>query len=214
MSSLALMHSTRTEINNAPIVNGQIFIETDQIGTNYNKIYLDNNRNRIELGVSEWDSIINKPFETLGESFESDNGQLNAGIAWINITNKPFNDLGNGINVSIDKKLNTDIYSLECDWYGNTSTSQGKEQAVNINGTKKSIHGSFHMEKEMTLSTIYDNIYTFHNSKIENNSQIEVYTSICGMNPRSVTVTNNKCVITFPKYGISNTQMKCRIYIL
>ena len=71
---------------------------------------------------------------------------------------------------------------------------------------------NYYLEETATLSTSTTTTYTFTNSAITTSSVIDVYSSIFGVNPSSVTVSTGTCTVVFPQYT-SATSMTCRIYI-
>lgn len=209
MSSLAIMRGSRNEINNAPIVNGQIFIETDQVGTEYNKIYIDNNNERTVLGIDNWNDIINKPFETVGDSLSITNGTLSIKTDWSELTDKPFEEIGYGVSVDDDGNLVTNINFIECGW-NIDSLNESASQYITVNNNSTLIHGSIYIEKSLFFTDSENNICVFESEDIDENSFIEVYTSVWNFYPKKIIIKNNKCKIIFPPYdGI----ITCRIYI-
>lgn len=207
----------------------------------YNGIYMDSVTRRKELGINawqglsapfkridnnnlivvngvltyqqNWNSIINKPFETIGTNLFVKNGQLRLAILWDNIENKPFYTVGAGLNVDEYGNLNADVISASLRQVGTASSSTFSYQYLLVNTTDVGIEGSKYMEYTQTLSTTQDTQYTFNNIDIDDDSVIEVYTSVWGINPSNIEITSNRCVVTFPKVNASNTDLKCRIYI-
>lgn len=209
MSSLAIMRGSRNEINNAPIVNGQIFIETDQVGTEYNKIYIDNNNERFVLGINNWDDIINKPFETIGDTLSTTNGKLSIKTDWSDITSKPFESLGYGVSVDDNGYLKTNINFVECGW-NIDSQNESASQYIVINDNTTLIHGSKYKEKNMFFVDNEDNICLFEGEEISEDSFITIYSSVWNLYPKKIIIKNNKCKIIFPPY---DGWITCRIYI-
>lgn len=217
MSSLAIMRGSRNEISNAPIVDGQIFIETDQIGTEYNNIYMDNNNNRIKLGINNWNDVDNKLFESVGNTLSTANNTLSINTEWNNISNKPFETIGVGLNV--DEKyghtrLNADITEF---YYGFNKLEDFGYQCININDTLEYIHGGLYIEQEKELSTTDDNIFIFNSFdefQFNKDTEVEIYVSIWNYYPKSVRIKRNKtCVITFPSFYYPYTYLTCRVYL-
>ena len=221
MSCLAIMRGLSDEINNAPIVNGQVFIETDQLGTQdpskYNKLFIDNNDERFKLGINDWDNIINKPFESVGDTLSTANGKLSIHTEWDRLSNKPFNTIGNGLNVDDDKKLNTDIKSFECSWHTGTFDNYTYgNQYIKINGVETSIHGNKYIEESKVLSMTDDTMYIFDCTPlggIADDDNVDIYVSIWNCYPKKVRIKNNKCKVTFPPCSTPNTTLICRVYI-
>lgn len=227
MSCLAIMRGLGDEINNTPIVNGQFFIETDQLGTQdpskYNKIHIDSENERIKLGISNWDGIIDKPFESVGDTLSTAEGKLSIHTEWDRIADKPFETLGNGINVNSNKELNTDIWDFEYGQYSWSSTwdySNYGWEYIKINNNETIINGTKYIELEKVLSIDSNNIFVFKTDYylesfggISSNADIKVYSSIWNYYPKKVIVKKNKCKVIFPPYSVPNTTLKCRIYI-
>ena len=94
MSCLAVMRGSKAEISNAPVVDGQLFIEIDQVRTqnlsSYNGMYIDNENQRFKLGINDWDGILNKPFESVGDTLATAEDKLSIHTEWDRLTNKPF----------------------------------------------------------------------------------------------------------------------------
>lgn len=213
MSSLAIMRGSRNEINNAPIVDGQIFMETDQTGVEYNKIYIDNDTERLNLGIDNWNNIINKPFETVGDTLSTAENKLSIHTEWDRITNKPFEIIGDGINIS-NNKLNTNVQNFICDWERDTDYAY---QYLNINDITSYIYGSQYIEQEKELSTTDDNVFIFNSFddfQFNKNTEVEIYSSIWNYFPKSIRIKRNKtCVVTFPPYPSSHVSLTCRVYL-
>ena len=72
--------------------------------------------------------------------------------------------------------------------------------------------GEHYVDVTNTLSTTADTTYTFTDSRITTDSAIDVYASIFGVNPKSVSVASGSCTVVFPKYS-SAASMTARIYI-
>lgn len=221
MSCLAIMRGLSDEINNAPIVNGQVFIETDQLGTQdpskYNKLYIDNENQRFKLGISDWDNIINKPFESVGDTLSTTNGKLSIHTEWDTLSNKPFNTIGNGLNVDEDGNLNTDIQDFGCAWHtGTFDTYNYGWQYVKINNVEIKIHGNKYIEESKVLSMTDDTMYIFDCTPlggIADDDNVDIYVSIWNCYPKKVRIKNNKCKVTFPPCSTPNTTLICRVYI-
>lgn len=101
MGCFAIMRGLKAEIDDAPIVDGQLFVETDQFDisdlSKYNRMYMDNSTARVELGISAW-SALSKPFETIDtDTLDVDeNNVLSAkNQSWNNLVNKPFETISN-----------------------------------------------------------------------------------------------------------------------
>lgn len=250
MGCFSVMKASRDEINHTPIVDGQLFIETDQYDgldlSKYNKIYMDNNINddivRKELGITSWlglstpfktldtdsltvesnvlkaknkrwNQILDKPFETIGSTLSVKNGALTFAYKWNEITNKPFYTIGYGLNVDSNGRLNADVPSVIAERIGSASDVETSFQPLQIGNLFYWFVDSVYMEYSQTLSTTNDTVFTFTSNTINADSFIEVYTSIWGVNPKNISVTNNNCVVTFPSHDTS-VNLKCRIYIL
>ena len=249
MGCLAIMRCTdKSLISDTPIVDGQFFIEAEQYSENaFNKMYMDNDNVRREIGITSWfgisskpfesindDDLVvigqsptrtlvtlgqrwsqlqNKPFEEIGSTLSVKNGALTFAYKWDEIVNKPFYTIGYGLNVDSEGYLNADVPSVGLSQIGSASSSNISYQALTVGNVNSEIIGTKYMEYSQLLSTTNNTIYTFNNSDINSNTMIEVYTSIWGVIPISIVVTNGRCVVTFPKYDTS-ANLRCRIYIL
>ena len=104
MASFTTVWGTRTEINNTPVVDGQLLFETNQDRA-YTKLYNDTHI-RKEIGSYDWSVLINKPFESTGAGLVVNNGVISTGgLNWSEVINKPFNTLSNSFVVNIDNEL-------------------------------------------------------------------------------------------------------------
>lgn len=244
MSCFAIMRSQRQVIENAPVVDGQIFIETSNelAIDDYNKIYMDVDDVRREIGISswfglskpfelidedtlsiesnaltinnqEWSWLIDKPFETVGSTLSIEDGVLKFGYQWRTVTDKPFYTVGYGLNVDSNGNLNANVTSVNVSQIGTASSTNTSYQSVTINNINNEITGTKYMEYTQALSTTNDTVYTFSNADIHSDSMIEVYSSIWGVAPKNIRVASGTCTVTFPKYD-TNTNLTCRIYIL
>ena len=248
MTKFSPIRGTTTQINNTPIVDGQILFETNLNGQNH--IYVDVDELRIPVGISEWSQILHKPFETLGDgltvvngvlsvdaqSWEQilnkpftsigsgltvTNGVLSANVStpsWNNIDDRPFTSIGDGLTVDSNNRLNADIRSVQLTMQGTGTASSSAYQRlrVNMEGTNvdSEINGSRYMEYSQNLSTSDNTVYTFSDSSITNNSAVDVFTDIYGIDPINVNITSGVCRVTFaPPETVISTPMLCRIYI-
>lgn len=96
---------------------------------------------------------------------------------------------------------------------GTASATDVSYQRIGINGTYYEIKGTKYMQQTKTLSTSASTTYTFTNSAITTSSRIEVYASVYGLSPSSVTVSSGSCSVEFPSYS-SATSVTVRIYIM
>ena len=96
---------------------------------------------------------------------------------------------------------------------GTASATDVSYQRIGINGTYYEIKGTKYMSQTKTLSTSASTTYTFTNSAITTSSRIEVYASVYGLSPSSVTVSSGSCSVVFPSYS-SATSVTVRIYIM
>ena len=96
---------------------------------------------------------------------------------------------------------------------GTASATEVSYQRIGINGTYYEIKGTKYMAQTKTLSTSASTTYTFTNSAITTSSRIEVYASVYGLSPSSVTVSSGSCSVVFPSYS-SATSVTVRIYIM
>lgn len=112
MASFTTVWGTRTEINNTPIVDGQLLFETDQ--DNNIKIYADTSPiDRIDIGTYDWANLV-LPFRTIGVGLSVNNNVLSqVDITWSDVRNKIFNTIGNGLNVDINDRLNLNTQGWE-----------------------------------------------------------------------------------------------------
>lgn len=210
---------TTSQINNTPILDGQILFETDN-PAGQNHIYIDVETNRISVGIYDWNQIENKPFTSVGAGLNVTNGVLNLDspivIDWDDITLRPFTSLGDGV-FARNGALTTWVQDAGCEWTGTASASGTRFQQITytINGDdyEVEVSGSKYMQYSQTLSTSVDTVYTFTSNEITTDSIIDIYTSIFDFRPTSVVVSSGSCVITFPPYGHADTSMICRIGI-
>lgn len=246
MGCFAIMRCPSYVKYDAPIVDGQFFIDSDSYpiddeNSDFNRMYIDNDNVRKEVGISswegvlskpfetvdeetlyadtslsvnlqEWDRVINKPFETIGTGLYVNNHRLCLDYRWSKVTNRPFYTIGYGLNVDSNGYLNADVPSVVIEQLGDASNIETSYQSLQVGNMCYWFVNSTYMEYSQTLSTTNDTVFTFSNSNINADSLIQVYTSIWGVNPKSISVTNNSCVITFPSHNTSAT-LKCRIYI-
>ena len=190
MSCFAIMRSQRQVIENAPVVDGQIFIETnDELATDdYNKIYMDVDDVRREIGISswfglskpfeltdedtlsiesnalimnnqEWSWLIDKPFETVGSTLFIEDDVLKFGYQWRTVIDKPFYTVGYGLNVDSSGNLNADVASVNVSQIGTASSTNTSYQSVTINNVNNEITGTKYMEYTQALSTTNDTVY-------------------------------------------------------
>lgn len=108
MTRFLPIRGTTTQINNTPVVDGQILFETNN-SNGQNHIYVDVDNDRIPVGISDWSQVVNKPFETIGSNLAVVNNVLSAtSQSWNQITNKPFNTIGSGLTV-VDGALTANV---------------------------------------------------------------------------------------------------------
>lgn len=224
MSCLAVMRGSKTEISNAPVVDGQLFIEIDQVGTQnlsgYNGMYIDNENQRFKLGINDWSGILNKPFESVGDTLATAEDKLSIHTEWDRLTNKPLEEIGYGFNIDENKILNMNIEDLNYGQYENEIALVGYTygwEYIEVNNVEHIINNQQYAEQTVTLDTDEDNIIIFYGDELDmilsSRAGIEVYSSIWNFYPKKIEVKNNICTITFPKYNVPNTDLTCRIYI-
>lgn len=209
---------TTSQINNTPILDGQILFETDN-GDGQNHMYIDVDSYRLPVGIYDWSHIENKPFTSIGAGLSVTNGVLNLdstiSVDWDDVTLKPFNTIGNGLYVS-SNALKAKIENVAFGWIGSASASSARwQQMVYVNEGAtytNEIGGSKYMQYSQTLSTSANTVYTFTSDIITTDSIIDVYTSIFGATPIDISISTGSCTITFPPYANANTNMLCRIY--
>lgn len=223
MANILPVKGTTTDINNTPIVDGQLLFETNST-EGQNHIYIDVENNRIPIGVYDWSQIENKPFNSIGVGLVVTNGVLDLEspitVDWDDITNKIFDTIGDGLYVT-SGVLNANIEDVDFEWDGTASASTVKYQKLSYisEGTSyvSEIDGTKHMQYSQTLSTTNNNVYTFTSNEITSDSAISVDTSVFGIRPIDITIavsgSTGTCTVTFPPYDYANTDMICRIYI-
>ena len=229
MANILPIKGTTTDINNTPIVDGQLLFETNST-EGQNHIYIDVENNRIPIGIYDWGQIEDKPFNSIGTGLTVTNGVLNLSspitVDWSDITDKPFNTIGDGLYVS-SNELKANVEEVTFEWEGSAAQDMVRYQELSYSGngstTTDEINGSKYMEYSQTLSTNSNTVYTFTNDSgdITANSAISVYTSVFGIRPTNISITSTStsagtlwtCTVTFPPYDYANTDMLCRIYI-
>lgn len=206
-----------SQIENTPVLDGQILFETDDVEGG-NHIYIDVGENRIPIGVYDWNQIENKPFTSIGAGLSVTNGVLNLDspivVDWDDVTLKPFDSIGDGLYVTSDT-LNAKIENITFGWTGTASSTGSRyQQLIYVDeGTTHTneISGTKYMQYSQTLSTSNNNVYTFTSDAITADSIIDIYTSVFGFTPTNIVVSTGSCVITFPPYTYTDTDMMCRI---
>lgn len=170
----------------------------------------------LQMNDLSWSSIVNKPFKGVSTNrlLFIENGVLKCAYRWGKIHNVPFYTIGAGLNVDTNGNLNANVSSVEVLQVGNASNTTTSYQSLKINNVNNCLDDSMYMEDTQTLSTSNDTTFTFTNNAITPNSLIETYTSIWGIVPKNVDVSQNGvCTVTFAPYYTS-TSLTCRIYIL
>lgn len=133
------------------------------------------------------------------------------GLAWSALTNKPFSTIGNGLTVTSDT-LSADVTSVNVTESGTATSTTTKDFTISVNGGSAYVIDR-QMEYSQTLSTSQDTVYVFMNANILTTSEIDVSTTIYGINPKSVDIpSNGTCNVTFEKQSTAQT-MGCRIHI-
>lgn len=247
MTQFSPIRGTTSQINNTPIIDGQLLFEIKN-SNGQNHIYIDVDSERLPMGISEWSQVQNKPFETIGSGLSVTNnvlsaddqtwsqiqnkpferigsglsvvnGVLNANVGtprWTEVDDKPFSSIGEGLNVDSSNRLNANVRNVEMSMQGTATATSSKYQQidVNTNGTVVSteIDGTRFMQYSQTLNTASTTVYTFTNSAITNNSAVDVFTDIWGIDPTNVNISNGTCTVTFAPVETA-TSMICRIYI-
>ena len=226
MAKILPVRGTTTEINNTPIIDGQILFETNLNEQNhiYMDIYDDTEQisKRISIGISDWDSIENKPFESIGTGLNVTNGVLNLDdpieIDWDSIIDKPFETIGDGLML-VDDSISAAVPSIDFGWVGQASLSSSKVQRLDYTNQgydyQDEINGTKYMEGTQTLNTNDDTYYYFvSDTDFSADSAFDIYTSIWGFRPNYVSVNEGTVTIGFPPYPNENTNMTCRLYII
>lgn len=168
----------------------------------------------LEVRSQEWDEIVDKPFERIGSTLSVENGTLTFAYKWNQIEDRPFYTIGYGLNVDSNGNLNANVSSVEVVQVGTASNTTVSYQSLKINNVNNCLDDSMYMEDTQTLSTSNDTTFTFTNNAITPDSLIETYTSIWGVVPKNVDVSQNGiCTVTFASYNTA-TSLTCRIYIL
>ena len=161
-----------------------------------------------------WSDITSKPFATIGNGLTVVNNELTLDtITWSGVTSKPFTTVGNGLTVDGNEALNADIQTITAPISGTATSSTYARQTFTVNGTTNTeISGTKYMQLTQNLSTSGTTTFTFENSDITTSSVIDIFASIYGIIPQSVTTTNGRVDIVFPRQSAANS-MTCRIYI-
>lgn len=221
MTKILPIRGSNTEINNTPIVDGQLLFEINS-SNGQNHIYMDNGTVRIPIGLNDWSQIVDKPFSSIGVGLNVINGVLSLSsplnVSWSDVKEKLFDDIGNGLFVSqgeLKANIKDASFGLRA---GTASAIFAKYQQIMItdeNGySVEQINGTKYMEYSQTLNTNSNTVYTFTSSDdITLNGAIDVFTSIYGFKPTNIVAANGVCTVTFPPYDTANTSMTCRIYI-
>ena len=97
-------------------------------------------------------------------------------------------------------------YEQEGDYFGSGQINETNEA---INNLYKYFD---YLETTITLSTSVSVNATFSNAAITTSSVIDVYTTDPKLIYENVTVTNGRCVVTFPKQKTQST-VRVRIYM-
>ena len=142
-----------------------------------------------------------------------ESGAVYSALTWSNVASKPFDYVSTGLTVS-NGYMSADVKSVSLRNY--SDSSEGFSQLwVNLQDAGM-IPGTRYMEQTQTLSTSAQTTYTFTSAAITTTSAIDVYTSIWGVNPDSVSISVSSsagtCTVVFPAQS-SASSMKCRIYI-
>lgn len=163
-----------------------------------------------KMNTSDYDS--DSDVKTAGgiKAFIQSLGYI-TGLAWSALTNKPFSTIGNGLTVTSDT-LSADVTSVDVTESGTATSTTTKDFTISVNGGSAYVIDR-QMEYSQTLSTSQDTVYVFMNANILTTSEIDVSTTIYGINPKSVDIpSNGTCNVTFEKQSTAQT-MGCRIHI-
>lgn len=126
-------------------------------------------------------------------------------VDWENVNDKPFDAVGEGLTVDDDGEVSADVKSVSV-------ASANGVQSISVNGVSTDVVGTRYLDVTNVLSTSVDTDYVFTDAHITADSVIDVYSTIFGVNPSNVTVSNGTCTVTFPKHTDA-VEMTCRIYI-
>lgn len=194
-----------------------------------NEIYSDTSQNqntvmipkRINVGVYDWNEIINKPFNSIGSDFIVTNGELNLAssisVSWNDVVNKPFNTISsnNGLYVgtySGIEKLCATVETFSIQWMGDSSFKYQQLQSRTDQGNRTmDLSNSKYIEEYISLGYVEQTI-SITTSNITANSVIDVLTSIPSIRPTSISISGNTCTLVFPPQD-RMIDITCRIYI-
>lgn len=84
-------------------------------------------------------------------------------------------------------------------------------QILTVNEVDYTISDSVYMEQTISIPANTDTTFTFTNSIITTSSGIDVWASVYGIAPKSITTVNGQCDVVFNLKEA--TELTCRIYI-
>ena len=203
MTEFTPIRGTSTQINNTPIEDGQLLFETSS-SNGRNHIYIDVDTSRITVGITRWNQLLNKPFETIGNGLSVTNNVLSADYQeWSQISHKPFNSIGSGLTV-VDGVLNANVITPSwSELLGRPFTSIGEGLTVDSNNRLNANVRSVSVAMNGSKGT-YN---TFENQKISvNTNGTTVNTEIVGtkcMQYSQTLSTTNDTVYTFSSSEIT-----------
>lgn len=179
----------------------------------------------LTLDSISWNNVSNKPFNTIDNArFNINADALNLStVTWSLINYKPFETLGNSLSVDSNEEVSTVLRTIELSNVGTASDTNTSYQELVVNGTSvNEITGSKYMEDSSSFDPSNPTMFSFTNSAITTDSNIDVMTLLNNSNgtktetfniiPINVSVTNGQCVVTYPASELGS--VTCRIYIL
>ena len=84
-------------------------------------------------------------------------------------------------------------------------------QTLSVNNQDYIIKGTAYLQQTQNVQANTDTTFTFTNELITTNIAVDVWSSIYGIAPKSITVTNGQCEVVFNVEEA--TSLTCRIYI-
>lgn len=193
----------------APLENGATTSQAYAIGEQFirnNVLY------KAKVAISSGASFASLVVNTDYEAADTLTAQLVSLLGEIgNLSTLPTTDKSSLVNAIIEIK-NSIPAATTIGYTGTASATGVRYQRVGIGSTYTEINGTKYMEQTKTLSTSADTTYTFTNSAITTDSDIDPRASIFGIAPKSITVSAGSCTVVIPKYT-SASSCKIRIYI-
>ena len=197
------------------ILEHDVEVELSQGGTKLGQLYI-----KLDLSQEDPIDIIAETADSLTPMTQEDDANFTNGVYEIQLctfdvgttiienlvdTFPTVSDLPSYIQDRIEDNVGVD-------YTGTASASAVRYERIKVGTTYTEINGTKYMEQTKTLSTSASVTYTFTNAAITTNSVIEIFASIWGIVPDSVTVSAGSCAIVIPKQS-SSVSCKVRIYI-